>query len=154
MSLAHTCHRSTWIALAVVLVALSTTGEAGACTTIVEGSGACPSACCCCESPASSGAARDAVVTDAAQRDAVAQADQACNSLPMGGCACRSRQSEVPDPIPGQRTTGEETHAGRALSQGEAVIDAAPRSLIRPTWVTESPPQKAPLYLRHTRLLI
>jgi hypothetical protein len=155
MSLAHTCHRSTWIALAVVLVALSTMGEARACTTIVEGSGACPSVCVCCESPASGGPARDAVVTEAAQPDVVAQAAQACDTHPGGGCACRSRQSEVPEPMPGQRTTGEETHAGRALDQqGEAALDAAPRSLILPTWITESPPQKTPLYLRHTRLLI
>jgi hypothetical protein len=93
-------------------------------------------------------------VTDAAQRVAVTQTDRTCDSLPMGGCACRSRQSEVPDPMPGQRTTDEEAHAGCTLAQGEVALDAAPRSLIRPTWITESPPQKAPLYLRHTRLLI
>lgn len=154
MTLVHSRRRSPWIALAALLVALSVTGEARACTMMVEGSGACSTACGCCESPTSGGSAHDADVADVAQGVAPAQADVVCDSLPRGGCACRSGQSEAPEPKSGRRTTGEKTDAGRALAQGEAAHDAAPRSITRPTWATESPPQRSPLYLRHSRLLI
>lgn len=154
MTLAHSLHRSPWIALAAFLVALSATGEARACTTMVEGSGACATVCGCCKSPALGGSVSDTVVAEAAQRLAPAQADEVCDSLPRGGCACRSGQPEAPEPKAGQRTTGGETDFGRALAQGESAHDVSPRSLTRPTWATESPPQRSPLYLRNSRLLI
>lgn len=153
MTSARTRHRSPWIALAAFLLALSVTGGARACTTMAEGSGACATGCGCCESPASGGSA-DSVVAELAHRVAPAHADEVCNSTPTGGCACRSGQSEAPEPKSGQRRTGEETDAGRALAQGESAHDVAPRSLTRPTWATESPPQGPALYLRHSRLLI
>lgn len=154
MPLAHSRHRSLWIALAAFLVALSATGETRACTTMVEGSGACAVVCGCCDSPASGGSAPDAVVAGAAHRVVPAHAGEICDSTPTSGCACRSGQSEAPEPKTGRRTTGEETGAGHTLAQGESAHDAAPRSLTRPTWATESPPQRSPLYLRHSRLLI
>jgi hypothetical protein len=154
MTLAHPHHRSLWIALAAFLVALSATGEASACTTMVEGSGACAVVCGCCETPASGGSAHDAVVAGAAHRAVPIHADEVCDSTPTGGCACRSGQPEAPEPKTGRRTTGEETDSGHALVQGESAHDVAPRSLTRPAWATESPPQRSPLYLRHSRLLI
>jgi hypothetical protein len=146
-------HRSPWIALAAFLVALSATGGADACTTMVEGSGACAAACGCCVAPTSGGSASEANEAVAAHRVAPPLAEEVCGNSPTDGCACRPQQADAPEPRPGQRTTGERTHAGRDLTVGRWVHDAA-SSHSHPIWPMAGPPQKSPLYLRHSRLLI
>ena len=154
MTSARPRHRSPWIALAALLVALFATGGAGACTTMTQGHGACAATCGCCEAPASGGSAPEAIEAVAAHRIAPPLAEVVCGNSPTDGCACRSGQPDTPEPRPGQRTAGEKTNTGRALAVGEPVHDAASRSFSRPIWPTDSPPQKSPLYLRHSRLLI
>ncbi len=147
-------HRSPWIALAALLVALSASGGAGVCTTMTQGHGACAATCGCCEAPASGGSAPDATEAVAAHRVAPPLGEEVRGNSPADGCACRPGLPDAPEPRPGQRTTGEETHAGRDSAVGESAHDAAPRSLSHPNWPMASPPQKSPLYLRHSRLLI
>jgi hypothetical protein len=146
-------HRSPWIALAAFLVALSATGGATACTTMAEGTGACAAACGCCEAPASGGSVPAATEVVAAHRVAPPLAEEVCGNSPTDGCACRPQQPDAPEPRPGQRTTGEGTQAGRHLTEGRRVHDAA-SSHSHPNWPTAGPPQQSPLYLRHSRLLI
>jgi hypothetical protein len=147
-------HRSPWIALAAFLVALSATSGADACTTMAEGSGACAAACGCCEAPTSGGSVPAATEVIAAHRVAPHLAEEVCGNSPTDGCACRSGPPDAPEPRPGQRTAGEKTDAGRALAVGGPVHEAASRSFSRPLWPTGGPPQKSPLYLRYSRLLI
>ncbi len=147
-------HRSPWIALAAFLVALSAADGANACTTMTQGRGACAAACGCCEAPASGGSAPEAIEAVAAHRVAPPLTEEVCGDSPTDGCACRSGQPDTPEPRPRQRTANEKTDAGRALAIGEPVHDAASRSFSRPNWPTVGPPQKSPLYLRNSRLLI
>jgi hypothetical protein len=154
MTSARPRHRSPWIALAAFLVALTATGGASACTTMAEGSGACVVACGCCEAPASGDSAPNAIEAVAGHQDAPPLAQMVCGNSPADGCACRPGPPDAPEPRPGQRTAGEKTDAGRALAVGGPVHDATSRSFPRPLWPTGGPPQKSPLYLRYSRLLI
>jgi hypothetical protein len=154
MTSARPRHRSPWIALAAFLVAWTAAGGATACTTMAEGSGACVVACGCCEAPASGDSAPNAIEAVAGHQVAPPLAQEVCGNSPADGCACRPGPPDAPEPRPGQRTAGEKTDAVRALAVGGPVHEAASRSSSRPIWPSGGPPQKSPLYLRYSRLLI
>ncbi len=152
MPIARHKHRHSWIALAAIVGALLTSGGASASCTIPTDAGDCPPVCGCCNATASDSPTPDAAGPTTVHQDVPPRTGNACREAP--GCECRSQAPTAPEPKPGQRTTVERSDSGRDLALGGLGFDAAPRLMTFSVPATASLPQKLPIYLRNSRLLI
>ena len=144
--------RHLWIALAAFVGALLTSGGASASCTMTKDAGDCPPVCGCCKAPASDGPTPEAAGPTTVHQQVPARSGDVCPDAP--GCECRSQAPTAPEPKPGQRTTVERSDPGRDADLGWFDFDAAPRLMTFSAPATASPPQKLPIYLRNSRLLI
>jgi hypothetical protein len=147
--------RLPWIALAAFVGAVLASGGASASCTSMPDGGACTPACGCCKASQSDRptnltgkpATVDQHILD--HRDA-----NACRPIPAGGCCCRPQAPAAPGPR-GQRAGGEErSETELAFAAGWSDLGGGFRPAIGPISPTARPPQKTPLYLRTSRLLI
>jgi hypothetical protein len=148
--------RLPWIALAAFLGAALASGGASASCTSMPDAGACPPICGCCK------ASQSDWPTDLTGRSATVDQHilyrvdaNACRpSVSVGGCSCRPQAPAAPGPR-GQRTGGENRpETELAIAAGWSELSGGFRPAIAPISPTASPPQKSPLYLRTSRLLI
>ena len=143
--------RHLWIALAALVGALLTSGGVSASCTKPD-AGACPPVCGCCKAPAADNPTPEAAGPATVYPHVPAWTGDVCPNTP--GCECRSQAPTAPEPKPGQRTTVERSDPGRDLALRGLDFDAAPRSVYFSVLAAPSPPQKHPIYLRNSRLLI
>jgi hypothetical protein len=143
-----------WIALAAFVGALliGADGATAACTSMAT-TRACEPACGCCE-PQSPASGQDHIGgTASVHRHVPSPTTGRCEDAPTGGCSCRSGRPDAPGPKPGQRTPAERTDPAPGLTAW-AAFDPASQRLAPHVPPGSSPPQKSPLYLRTSRLLI
>lgn len=152
MPITRTKLRHSWIALAAFVGALLASGGASASCTMTPDAGACPPVCGCCKAPASDSPTPEAAGPATVHEHVPARTGDVCPSTPR--CECRSQAPTAPEPKPGQRTTVERSDPAHDLALGWLDFDAAPRSVYFSVPATPSPPQKHPIYLRNSRLLI
>jgi hypothetical protein len=141
--------RSSWLALAVFACASLLVGDASAACASMPDAGGCESACCC-EAPVSASPIQADAPATLSQNIPVQDAN-VCRNVP--GCHCRPQAPTAPEPK--QRRAGE-NRVDRSRHVDAARVDTgdASRTFIEPVSAAVSPPQKAPLYLRNSRLLI
>lgn len=141
--------RHFWLAIGVLAAAsLVPASASAACTSMPTGS-TC-TAVCCCEVSGSAAPMQANAEPAPPDRQMSAPNGIACPGTP--GCACRAEAPVAPEPK-GQpereKEAGSNDHA--AVSRGPG--DIGPR-LAGAVATTINSPQKSPLYLRHSRLLI
>ena len=141
--------RFSWIALAAFVGAVLTAGEASACQAMAD---ACPPVCGCCKAAAPAMRVPDEAAS-ATAGTLLASGGEHCQPAPAGGCACRSEAPTAPDPT-GQRTDESRPDPSRDVAVGWPGLTGISRESIDPVLPTISLPQKSPLYLRISRLLI
>jgi hypothetical protein len=136
-------------ALVAFLAALSTVGEASACTKMRPAFGSCATICGCCstESSVPTDSSPEAVLRPATERSA----PMSCGS--NSGCVCRSERPPASQPRPVRDTS----ESRPELSQDTVFAVPGDRHAARvPSLlpVSAAPaPSKTPLYLRNERLL-
>lgn len=152
MPIARHKPRHSWIALAAIVGALLASGGASVSCTMPKDAGDCPPVCGCCKAPASGSPTPEAAGPTTVHQHVAAHSGDVCPDAP--GCECRSQAPTAPEPKPGQRTTVERSDPGRDAGLGWLDFDAAPKLMTFSVPATASPPQKLPIYLRNSRLLI
>jgi len=141
--------RFSWIALAALVGASLVAGDASATCTSMSDSGGCR-ARCCGKASKSATPIRAAVPATVAQH-IPPQDGNVCPDVP--GCNCRPQAPTAPEPK--ERRAGESRlDLGRNVEAGWLDLGGVFRPFIGPVPPTISPPQKSPLYLRNSRLLI
>jgi len=151
MPLAPFRPRFSWIALVAFVGAVLTAGEASACQAMLH-AGACPAVCGCCKAAEPAMSVPDDVVAATAGL-LVAPGSEPCQTAPAGGCACCSEAPTAPEPK-GQRAGENRPDPSRQVAVGWPGFHSISRASINPVVPTISPPNKSPLYLRISRLLI
>ena len=143
------------IALVAVLGGLFTPGGASACETMkADGGCATVKPCGCCNSPATSTPAHEVANPATASRPGPLHGVSTCETTPSGGCVCGTEQPAAPEPRPGSKSSDNRSAPARDL--GLFLSDLLP-ALVPPdrsTTPTVGHPQRTPLYLRTSRLLI
>jgi hypothetical protein len=143
--------RFSWITLAAFVGAVLTAGEASACQAMPD-AGACPPACGCCQAAEPAMPVPDDAVP-ATAGTLLAPGGEHCRPAPAGGCACRSEAPTAPEPTV-KRSDESRPDPSRDVAVGWPGLAGISRASIDPVLPTISPPQKSPLYLRISRLLI
>jgi hypothetical protein len=143
--------RFSWFALAAFVGAVLTAGEASACSAMSD-AGACPAACGCCEVAEPAMRVPGNVVSATGGTLAVPGGEPS-QMAPTGRCCCRSESPAAPEPK-GQRTGEHRPDPDRELAAGWLDDGRSFRAYVGLIPPTASPPQKSPLYLRISRLLI
>lgn len=140
------------IALVAVLGGLVTAGEASACD-MTEGGCAAAARCGCCAAPDRTEPGHRAPAPSA-RRVGAPRDVTTCTTAPTGGCVCGTERPAAPGPRPSQRPPDHRTAPARDLAPDPSGLLLAPGALARSSPPTARPPQRAPLYLRTSRLLI
>jgi hypothetical protein len=143
--------RFSWIALAAFVGASLVTGDASAACESMTAAGECRTACCCqaSESITPLRATPEPVTTG--QLLLPFKNGVACPNA--AGCHCGTQAPPAPEPK-GQRAGESRPDLGRNTEAGGLDLGGAFRPIIGPIPSTGSRPQKFPLYLRNSRLLI
>jgi hypothetical protein len=142
--------RFSWIALAAFVGASLVTGDASAACGSMMADGGCRPACCC-QASESVTPVRAAPAPATVRLPLPFQIGGACPNA--AGCHCRPQAPPAPEPK-GQRAEESRPDPGRSPEAGWLDLGCVFRPFIGLVPPTGSPPQKSPLYLRHSRLLI
>jgi hypothetical protein len=149
MPIAFSKLRISAIALAAFVGASLMTADAFAsCTSMPDAAGC--QAVCCCKASESATPIRIASPATVGQ-DVPLENGNVCPDLP--GCHCRPQTPTAPQPEE-RRADESRPDPGRDRAAGSLEIADVSRPTISPAPPTISPPRKAPLYLRNSRLLI
>jgi hypothetical protein len=142
--------RFSWIALAAVVGASLVAGDASAaCGSMTSDGGSRPA--CCRQASESVTPVRAAPEPVTVPQLPPFQDSGACPDT--AGCHCRPQAPPAPEPKR-QRAGESRPDPGRSTEAGRLDLGGVSRPFIGPVPPTGSPPQKSPLYLRHSRLLI
>ena len=143
------------IALVAVLGGLFTAGGASACETM-KGDGGCATLkpCGCCKPLASDQPDHEVAHSSTSSHTGPLRGTPACGTSPTGGCVCGTERPAAPEPRPGPKSSYNRSSPVRDLGFSPSDLLPSLAPMARSSAPTVSPPQRTPLYLRTSRLLI
>jgi len=145
------------IAFVAILGGLVSSGAASACD-MAKGAG-CVSAksCGCFKTPDPAPAQPLATLptpSTVVRRPAPLRDAPACANSPAGGCVCETSPSDAPRPEPSPKPADGRSDPAGDVAFSRSGFLPSPAPLGRTISPSADPPQRTPLYLRTTRLLI